>query len=693
MRGSGDGVRAVGGCLLVAAVCAERARAQQVVVSQVYGGAGCGTLNCSTYQNDFIEILNAGQNPVNLGGWSVQYAAATSSNWQVTSLPAVTLAAGQYFLVAEASGPNGTNPLPTPDASGSISMAATAGKVAVVKTATALSGSCPSSLDIADLVGYGATASCNEGGSNAPAPGTVTSATRKNAGCADSNVNGADFEAIAAAPRNTSSPLHVCTPPDHPSGSAAVSPNPAPQGSSVTITVMVTPAANPPSTGLAVQADTTAIGGVANEVFAHIGGNVFMLARTLSCSQAIGAVTLPATITDAQGRTGSLSIMFSVISGAAAIVTQPSDVLACAGKSASVSVVASGTGLSYQWYSQAGPLSNGADVSGATEATLTLSNLGAAQAEASPYFVRITGTCDPDNPVESTHVNLALGGATAADRQVVISQIYAGAGCTGAGCAVYDADYIELFNRGTGPVDLSGWSVQYASPAGAWQTTSLGDFTLLPGQYYLIREASGGAGTAQRTLPPASARGSIALSATSGRVALYASTIAIPGSECPVSSGDCFLVDFVGYGSSTTCFEGSGAATSPGTANCLRRSPVCTDSNWNAGDFLPEVPAPHAAAPGGTGVAADLNFDGRVDAGLAEADDFDVFLACMADPRHPLPYPAGSLPAGCNVPRGCDGRIQADLDRNGVLDLNDFARVQRCLGFGVEPGVPASCGD
>ena len=26
-----------------------------VVISQVYGGAGCGTAGCSTYQNDFIQ--------------------------------------------------------------------------------------------------------------------------------------------------------------------------------------------------------------------------------------------------------------------------------------------------------------------------------------------------------------------------------------------------------------------------------------------------------------------------------------------------------------------------------------------------------------------------------------------------------------------------------------------------------------
>src|SRR5260221_6599111 len=30
-------------------------------------------------------------------------------------------------------------------------------------------------------------------------------------------------------------------------------------------------------------------------------------------------------------------------------------------------------------------------------------------------------------------------------------------------CAQYDADYIELYNKGTTPVNLRGWSVQFAA--------------------------------------------------------------------------------------------------------------------------------------------------------------------------------------------------------------------------------------
>src|SRR2546421_2818583 len=83
-----------------------------IVISQVYGGAGCGTAGCSTYQNDFIEIFNSGNASQNLNGWSVQYATATGTAWQVTNLTNVTLQPGQYYLVAESFSANGVNPLP-----------------------------------------------------------------------------------------------------------------------------------------------------------------------------------------------------------------------------------------------------------------------------------------------------------------------------------------------------------------------------------------------------------------------------------------------------------------------------------------------------------------------------------------------------------------------------------------------------
>jgi len=185
-----------------------------LVISQVYGGAGCGTAGCSTYQNDFIELYNRGKTAISINGWSVQYAAATGTAWQVTALPNVTIQPGQYFLVAESFGANGVNPLPTPDATGTIAMSATAAKVAVVNCTTALTGACPSNVtgacSIIDFVGYGATANCNET-ANAPAPSTTTADIRAGGGNTETDTNSTDFSALAPTPRNTASAFNTPT--------------------------------------------------------------------------------------------------------------------------------------------------------------------------------------------------------------------------------------------------------------------------------------------------------------------------------------------------------------------------------------------------------------------------------------------------------------------------------------------------
>lgn len=89
---------------------------------------------------------------------------------------------------------------------------------------------------------------------------------------------------------------------------------------------------------------------------------------------------------------------------------------------------------------------------------------------------------------------------------VVISAMYAGGGNTGA---TYTHDYIEIFNASNAPVDITGWSVQYANPVSAhWQKTFLPEIVLLPGQYLLARQDDGPHGT---VAPPADAQGSVGM--------------------------------------------------------------------------------------------------------------------------------------------------------------------------------------
>jgi uncharacterized protein (TIGR03437 family) len=179
----------------------------KVVISQIFGGGGNSG---APYRNDFIEIFNAGNRPVNLAGWSIQYASATASTWATTPLNPITLLPGQYYLVQQAGGNNGAQ-LPTPDATGTITMAAGSGKVALVNSATALTGPCPNNSSIVDLVGYGSTANCFKGSAPAPAASNTNAATRKTNGCTDTRSNSTDFALATPNARNTSATLNPCT--------------------------------------------------------------------------------------------------------------------------------------------------------------------------------------------------------------------------------------------------------------------------------------------------------------------------------------------------------------------------------------------------------------------------------------------------------------------------------------------------
>jgi hypothetical protein len=177
-----------------------------IVMSQIYGGGGNSG---APFRNDFIELFNRSNAPVTLTGWSVQYVSATGTSWTKTDL-AGTIAPGQYYLVQLASGGATGAMLPASDATGTIAMAATAGKVALVNTTTLLTGACPNSATIVDLVGYGSTANCFEGAAPAAAPSATRAILRGSEGCADTDNNQADFAAATPAPRNTTTTLHPC---------------------------------------------------------------------------------------------------------------------------------------------------------------------------------------------------------------------------------------------------------------------------------------------------------------------------------------------------------------------------------------------------------------------------------------------------------------------------------------------------
>lgn len=186
----------------------------QVAISQAWGSNG----TTAAYNQDYVELFNRGSSSAALGGLTIQYASATGTgNFQVAAtLPSVSLAPGQHFLVGLASTAGGTS-LPATDATGGTNISGSAGKVALVNSTAALacngsSAPCNGSqlALIVDLVGYGSTANFYEGTGPAAAPSATNATFRALNGCTDSNDNGADFAAAAAAPRNTASPSTPC---------------------------------------------------------------------------------------------------------------------------------------------------------------------------------------------------------------------------------------------------------------------------------------------------------------------------------------------------------------------------------------------------------------------------------------------------------------------------------------------------
>jgi uncharacterized protein YjdB len=194
--------------LLLAACWCGNANSQ-VVISQIYGGGGNSG---SVYTHDFVELFNRGQEPVNIGGYSLQYASSTGSGWgsPLVVLPDSTLQPGQYFLVQQAQGNGGTTPLPTPDfvPVEPIAMGGTNLKLVLASDDQLVTGANPTNSNILDFVGLG-NANGFEG-TVGPAISNTNAAFRAEGGCQDTNNNGADFTVAPAAPRNSATPFNVC---------------------------------------------------------------------------------------------------------------------------------------------------------------------------------------------------------------------------------------------------------------------------------------------------------------------------------------------------------------------------------------------------------------------------------------------------------------------------------------------------
>jgi DNA/RNA endonuclease G (NUC1)/fibronectin type 3 domain-containing protein len=208
------------------------------------------------------------------------------------------------------------------------------------------------------------------------------------------------------------------------------------------------------------------------------------------------------------------------------------------------------------------------------------------------YYYVVTAS----NGAESANSSEVSGTPnTASNLGVVFSQVYGGGGNGGA---VLTNDFVELFNRGSQTVNLSGFFVDYGSPTlTTWTASGPLSGTLAPGHYYLVQEAAGAGGT--QSLPAPDSTGALALGATAGKVVLTSlPDLSSFGSGCPAGPA---IADLVGYGAAN-CFEGSGPAPAPANNSAvIRANNGCTDANNNVGEFTvtPSTPSPrNSGAPG-----------------------------------------------------------------------------------------------
>ncbi|MDC6166723.1 ExeM/NucH family extracellular endonuclease [Paucibacter sp. XJ19-41] len=171
---------------------------------------------------------------------------------------------------------------------------------------------------------------------------------------------------------------------------------------------------------------------------------------------------------------------------------------------------------------------------------------------------------------------------------VVISQVYGGGGNSGT---TFKNDFVELFNAGKTAQNLSTWSVQYASATGNFNAptkANIGNVTLEPGRYLLVKLAAGGGGT--QDVPFDVDGGNINMSGTSGKVALVSSTDALVSNFTSPA-----IVDLVAFGSGAPA-EGSPITGVTATSAAIRKGNGCTDTNSNSADFTVGTPLPRTLA-------------------------------------------------------------------------------------------------
>lgn len=210
---------------------------------------------------------------------------------------------------------------------------------------------------------------------------------------------------------------------------------------------------------------------------------------------------------------------------------------------------------------------------------------------------------DPDAPMIST--------------TLVISQVFGGGGTSGT--PAYNADYVELKNISAAPQSLNGLTLMYGSATGNFGSQTFNVFplpntTLQPGQYFLIKMASGTVGP---DIPiAADATAAFSMGASDGKVALtnglVANTCGATANPCVIPSSQ--IIDLVSFGSASNAEGNAAVPTLDNTKGAVRKENGCKDSDNNLADFdviAPPIPRNTSSA------VVTCNVSGNLQAALS----------------------------------------------------------------------------
>ena len=219
------------------------------------------------------------------------------------------------------------------------------------------------------------------------------------------------------------------------------------------------------------------------------------------------------------------------------------------------------------------------------------------------------------NPGLTTSGNSSEAGTPlrpAAAGDIVISQVYGSGGNPGS---TYRNNFIEFFNRTNSDINFNGWRIYIASDTGIFDhaISFVGSSAIPIGahRYFLVQFGDASSNGAplpmpDRAVPFFSPFPGIPPTNIfpSGKLFITPPGVSIFGSTCPLPNAQ--IVDFVGYGTTANCFEGTGPAPTIGnTTAALRKAAGCTDTDNNANDFLSGTPTPRNSSSPANNCAAN----------------------------------------------------------------------------------------